>query len=144
MKTRLLGVLAVSAIAGLLSGCTSFRSSVPEINVVPMGAISTAATYDIIGEAVGTVTGRYILGCIPWGIERKVGFIVDSGMGGRRRPAIRTRIQSWAIYEAIESVQGADAIITPRWHVESTRHIFSRTIKVTLRGKAVRFNVSAK
>lgn len=145
MKTRLLGVLTLSALAGLLLGCSSFRSAVPEISDVPMGVIGTAATYDIIGEAVGTATGRYLFGCIPMGIEHKAGFIVDSRIrGGGRIPALRSRVESVAIYNAIESVQGADAIMVPRWHIETSCYMFVRTVTATVKGKAVRYNSSAK
>ena len=145
MKTRLLGVVAASAMVGLLSGCTSLRSSVPEISEVPMAKIHTTATYDIIGDAVGTTSGTYILGCIPVGIEHKTGFIIDGRSRTDRRLAVlHTRIESVAIYNAIESVPGADAIIAPRWHVETVRHLFHKTITATVKGKAVRYNVSAK
>ena len=145
MKTRLLSVLAVSAMIGLLAGCTSFRSSVPQITEVPMGAISTTATYDIIGEAVGTASGTYLFGCIPVGVEHKTGFIVDSRIRAVGRVAVlRSRVESVAIYNAIESVPGTDAIIVPRWHIETAHHLFWWTVTATVKGKAVRYNVSAK
>lgn len=133
MKTlTALCVTVVSAMA--LTGCTSYKSSVPQASL-GLG-MSTTATYDVIGDARGTATGATLFGFIHIGGERKAGAV-----GGMM---LLDPVEQAAVYNAIESVPNADSLVWPRFHVESSNYIVYSERTVTVKGKAIRFNPSAK
>ena len=54
-------------------------------------------------------------------------------------------VEAAAIYNAIESVPGADALISPRFHRDIVDYLgFYRTEVVTVTGKAIRINPSVE
>lgn len=141
----MLKILRLTVVAALLvalgSGCMMMSSSIPEISAVPMEEMKTTATYDIIGPAEGTSTGGYLFGFFAVKCENKSGAI-GASVGLDR---LYSPVQQAAVYNAIESVPTADALISPRFHTTVEKNFFLyREETVTVRGKAIRYNVSAK
>jgi len=122
----------------VFTGCTMMRTSVPSSGV-PLGAVSTSATYDIIGPVKGTATGATLFGFIPLGNEKKYGAITTGIFQGPVDPVIAN-----ATYNAIVSAPTADALIAPRWSMKVDNYIIYQERTVTLEGKAIRYNSSAK
>ena len=107
---------------------------------LPLAALKTTATYDVIGPATGSASGAVILGFISLGVPNEVG-VINTGV-----PTISLcPIQNAATYKAIESVENADALVAPRWHIETTDNwIVYKKITATVKGKAIRYNPSVK
>lgn len=138
MNSRFVGVLIVAmVVAGLGTGCTSLRNVTQEKD--PSLYVRTRATFDILGPVEASAEGAYVLGFIGIGIENKTGCI-GSGLA----PAFYTPVQKVAVYNAIESMPEADAIIAPRWEIKrSNKYLFFYVEeKVTLKAKAIRYNTS--
>jgi len=133
-KITSLCLAAITAVS--LTGCVGYRNSVPQGNLVL--DIKTPATYDVIGDAKGTATGATLFGFIPIGGENKGGAIGASGM------MMLGPVEQAAIYNAIESVPTADSLMWPRFQVEVANYIVYSEKTVTVKGKAIRFNPSAK
>lgn len=136
MKNLLLSFLFVLVVCA--TGCTTRSSNVPLQQMggmnLELGAIETDATYDILGPAEGTATFAYLFGFIKIGGENKSGTI------GANLPLRGP--EGAAIYSAIESIPDADAIIAPRRHAISKNYLIYRELTVSVKGKAIRFNVS--
>jgi hypothetical protein len=139
--TRLLKTILVAvAVMALGTGCMMVSNSTPQV-AVPLQEVTTKATYDIIGPAQGESTGAYVLGIIPVKGENKTGAIGTS-LNLRK---LYSPVQRAAIYNAIESVPTADALLAPRFQTTVTKNLFLfKEETVTVRGKAIRFNTSAK
>lgn len=105
----------------------------------PLGAMTTTATYDVIGPAQGTASQTLLFGFIPLGAERKVGTIATGSFGQYYSPITRA-----AIYDAIEAVPTADALISVRFNRKVDNYFIYSEETVTVKGKAVRYNISAK
>lgn len=103
---------------------------------VPLEELKTSATYDVLGEATGTSSGGKLFGLFRLGGERKVGQLSGS--------FLVNPVESAAVYNAIESVPTADALIAPRWSKEVSNYIIYMSETVTVKGKAIRYNTSAK
>jgi len=152
-------VLAVSllAVVGLVAGCSSMANSVPGVGV-PLW-IDTPDSFEIIGRVQGTSTGGYLFGFIPIGVENKTGAIASAPSGGGQPPGGILRsifpfnliiaaasspggydpVARAAVYNAIESVPNADALLAPRWNSLKKNYIIYSEKTVTVKGKAVRF-----
>lgn len=132
-------VMLITAIAavGLSTGCSSLHNSVPETN--PSLLLRSAATFDVLGPVEATAEGAYLFRFIGLGIENKTGCI-GSGLA----PAFYTPVQKVAVYNAIESMPEADAIIAPRWEItHKNKYLFFYVEEtVTLKAKAIRYNTS--
>ena len=131
---RALSTVLLSAMLVVFAGCTSYSSVLPR-STVPLENLATTATYDVIGPAQGTSSGVLLFGFIPVGVEKKCGVVAGS------RPILNPVLRA-AIYNAIESVPDADALLAPRWHIESKDYFIYRELTATVKGKAVRFNIS--
>ena len=115
-------------------GCTTYTHVAPANGVGLSDTIDT----DVIGPAQGSSSGAVLFGLISIGGESKSGVVAGS------RPQLNPVLKA-AIYNAIDSVPGADALIAPRWSIESTNYPLSFIyckVTATVKGKAVRFNVS--
>jgi hypothetical protein len=134
MKKECLGLAVVCAMMGL-TGCVSYSNSLP-YGPAPLLELKTTATYDVIGDATGTATGAKLFGFIPIGGEKKSGMV-----GGMIQldPVAKT-----AIYNAIESVPTADSLLAPRYSVKVSDYVIYTEETVTVKGKAIRYNVSGK
>ena len=130
-------IVVLAALSFVLVGGCSTNSSVIPVATPNLGEISTSATYDILGPAVGTSTGWYLLGFITLSHDDSVGSI-GLGLGQN----ILNPVQKAALYKAIESVPGADAIIAPRWHRKTTNYFIVTSDEVTVKGKAIQINPS--
>jgi len=120
----------------VISGCKSYTSTAPLGAVAVCAELKTTATYDIIGDATGSATGGRLFGLIPIGGENKFGQI---GSRFNVNPVVRA-----AVYNAIESVPTADTLLAPRYSIKSSNYIIYIEETVTVKGKAVRYNTSAK
>lgn len=121
-------------------GCASTTSVVPEAGL-PLKPLETTATYDVIGSTTGSASGAILFGVIklPFG-PKKIG-VINTGV-----PTLALcPIKNAAAYNAIEAIPKADALVAPRWVVETTDNwgIYKK-IKATVKGKAVRYNTSGK
>ena len=128
---------AVAMAAGMigLTGCVSLANRAPQGDVA-LEALKTTATYDVIGDAVGTSSGGVLFGIFNVGGEDKTGQL---GYSILLNPTARA-----AMYNAIESVPTADALLAPRFSITSENYFIYRKETVTVKGKAIRYNVSAK
>lgn len=134
MKKACLSLGAVCILLGM-TGCVSYMNSAP-YGFVPLEEMKTTATYDVIGEATGTATGGKLFGFISVGGENKSGQLAGTL---QVNPVVRA-----AIYNAIESVPTADALLAPRYTTKVSNYIVYKEETVTVKGKAIRYNVSAK
>lgn len=134
MKKACFSMAVVCAMAGL-TGCVTHMNSVPS-GAVPLEELKTTATYDVIGDATGTATGGKLFGLIPIGGENKFGQV-----GGMIQ---FNPVAQAAIYNAIESVPTADALLAPRYVRKVSNYVVYCEETVTVKGKAIRYNVSAK
>ncbi len=128
--------LLVGSISCLLltAGCVSKSSSIPNVGT-PDIPFSTTATVDVLGPAQGISSGGVLFGFIPIGCENKSG-----SSGGY----ITDPITKAAIYNAIESVPGADALISPRYKSDTISYIIYKKRTVAVKGKAIRYNTNVK
>ena len=133
-RTCLFLVLALSLFVA--TGCTMHSNVMP--GVAPLLDIKTAATYDVLGPAEGTASGGLIFGIIPVGGEKKAGSIAGSGF------MMLSPVQSAALYNAIEAVPTADALLSPRWNIVTKNYVVYQDVTVTVKGKAIRYNTSVK
>ena len=143
MKRNVVLVLAVSLL-GIMIGCKSSSCSMPGHGAGSFGLaeIQTDATYDIVGPIEGSGSHTYILGFIPtclFSSDKKCGTFVGASCPFRAPFAVQE-----AAYNAIESNPEVDAILSPRWHVESNWYLLFSTSKATLKGKGVRYNISGE
>lgn len=124
-----------------LTGCIYHGSSVssPAVGL----EMKSTATYDIIGDATGTSTGAMLFGFIPIGCENKYGEMGQPFYAGGF-VKFQSPVEAAAIYNAIESVPTADAIMAPRFVREGSNYIVYRKETVTVKGKAIRYNKSAE
>jgi hypothetical protein len=131
---RALSTVLLSAMMVVFVGCTTYTHVAPANGVGLSDTIDT----DVIGPAQGSSSGAVLFGLISIGGESKSGVVAGS------RPQLNPVLKA-AIYNAIDSVPGADALIAPRWSIESTNYPLSFIyckVTATVKGKAVRFNVS--
>lgn len=125
---------ALTTIIMLCSGCTTFESNAPR---VPMGYLNFAPLspdeYEILGNAEGTASVGHFL-FFPFGDYNLYGSLGGGGTGffgsGSSRGA--------AMYKAIESVPGADALLAVRSKSEGFEMILFGQSKTTVKGKAIK------
>lgn len=119
------------------SGCMSM-SKVAPTSGVPLEALKTTATYDVLQDTEGTSTGAVLFGFIPIGVENKNG-VIATGV-----PTVMDPVSRAAVYNAIEAVPTADAMLAPRWNKIVKNYFIYKELTVTVKGKAIRYNPSAK
>jgi len=135
-----LSLLTAFGLIVMSFGCASTTSVVPGRGL-PLEALGTTATYDVIGSTTGSASGTILFGVIklPFG-PRKIG-VINTGV-----PTLALcPIKNAAAYNAIEAMPGADSLIAPRWVIETTDNwgVYKK-IKATVKAKAIRYNTSAK
>ena len=130
---KLLLVGSISCLM-LTAGCVSKSASIPDVGT-PDIPFSTTATVDVLGPAQGISSGGILFGFIPIGCEKKSG----STGGYNSDPVAKA-----AVYNAIESVPGADALISPRYKANITNYIVYKKKTVAVQGKAIRYNTNVK
>lgn len=118
----------------LTAGCVSKSASIPNVGT-PDIPFSTTATVDVLGPAQGISSGGVLFGFIPIGCEKKSG-----ASGGYSSDPVAKA----AVYNAIESVPGADALISPRYKADITNYIIYKKKTVAVKGKAIRYNTNVK
>jgi len=121
----------IAGAASFMTGCMSQSTGLP--GALPLGDIRTTATYEVLGPATGSSSGMTCLGFIPFGGEAKRGSIGGGSL-------MMKPVEAAAVYNAIESVPGADAIISPRWMTHRENYILFSKDKAIVRGKAIRIN----
>jgi len=101
--------------------------------------MASCAKYEIIGDATGTASGSTLLMLFNIGGDNSTGSVVTSS--AVPRIGVVDPVNASAIYHAIESVPGADAIMAPRYTVAQNGipFIFSART-VTVKGKAVKYS----
>ena len=133
MKKVCFGVAVACMLAGL-TGCVS-QANRMSMHGAAMEGMKTTATYDVLGEATGTSTGGRLFGIFAIGGEAK---------NGQSGAFIMNPIEAAAVYNAIESVPTADALIATRMSKDVKNYFVYAKETVTVKGKAVRYNTSAK
>ncbi len=119
-------------------GCSGLSTAIPEGQ--PELKISTNTTWEVIGSAEGSSSGVMVLGIIPIGMENKAGFIAGRTNYFRAYdPIAHNRVMRAAIYNAIESVPDADALIAPRYEAKTRNFLLFQTQSITVKGKAIRY-----
>ena len=127
IDSRIGRLAAVLAAAALLGGCGMSRTA----ERVPLGRLNFAPLasdeYEILGNAEGTATvGHFLI--IPFG---------DTGLSGSLGGYLGWS-HSAAMYKAIESVEGADALLAPRSKGKFMELLIFGTYTTTVKGKAIR------
>lgn len=121
-------VLALGLVL-LTAGCTT--ATIPG---VPFGRLDfqslSSSEYKILGDAEGTGHAGHVL-FIPFGDTGIRGCI-----GSMFQPA--GSAYSAAMYNAIESVPGADAILLPRSNGKTVEFLLFGESTVTVKGKAIK------
>ncbi len=141
---KIYSVLFVCLSAALLSGCTSMSTRLPRADA---GSVPQNADFstEIIGEAEGESSGMRILFIFSIGVERKHGEIEKDhstlvmGDMPSERFRLRDRVEAAAVYNAIESVPEADALLAPRFSRTRRNYILFARETVTVTGKAVAY-----
>jgi hypothetical protein len=129
-----LTLASVVAAAALMSGCSSTAKTISP--AYPTLNMQSCAKYEIIGNVEGTSTGKRILIFFGSQTGHNQGSIANS-FGMRDIDSIK----SDAVYNAIASTSGADAIMAPSYTVTTSGIplLFStRTVKV--KGKAIKYS----
>ncbi len=140
MLQRLMVLSALVACVTVSAGCMSSAKVAPGVGF-PLGAMSTTATYDVLGDTEGSSTGGILFGIFPIGCEKKSGCIAT----GSAMPAFPPKpVEDAAVYNAIEAVPGADALFAPRFNIEQTNYIVYKKKTVNVKGKAIRINSSVR
>ena len=146
-------------VLGMLAGCTAMSNSVPGASV-PLEGLDTSASYEIMGPAQGTSTGGVLFWFIPIGRENKSGVVATqlaqaqktkvnfanpfwpfawlANSVSTRTSATLDPIMSAAIYNAIESVPDADALLAPRWQATKKSYFIYSERTLTVKGKCIR------
>jgi len=140
MKKECLGLAVVCAMMGL-TGCISYTNKAPS-GYVPLAELKTTATYDVIGDAIGTSTGATLFGFIRVGGENKSGTV--GGMLPLNPMEKMNPVENAAVYNAIESVPTADSLLAPRYSHKVSDYVIYKEETVTVKAKAIRYNVSGK
>jgi len=135
MKKLCFNMAAAFLMIGL-AGCSTYQINRIPMTSVPLAEMTTTATYDVLGPAIGTSSRGMLFGFIALGGENKSGQL--AGM------MFMNPVEAAAVYNAIESVPTADALIAPRWEKTTSNYFIYTEEKVTVKGKAIRYNVSAK
>lgn len=132
---RFLGALAL----GLVAGCLSVGAGMQGIKlnqVLEMEHLQRK-DYSVLGTVTGSGCSTYVgLWPIPifW-------FSNEGGSGQLYGLDLRNDAEEAAVYAAIESMKGADALIAPRYHEEvSSAGIWYRNVCVKVIGKAIVIN----
>jgi len=145
---RLLSAAAVLTLSLGFAGCKSQQSMAPGWQ--PTGTpLTTTATYDVLGHTEGTASGGVLFGFIPIGMERKVGVIHGGPPAGFASVLEKilnpgTAVKDAAIYNAIENLPDADAVMAPRVKTQEDNYVIYKKVTVAVKGHGVRYNPSAK
>ena len=148
MLRRNFNRLSLLSINLLAVSCITHGNSTP--SALPLGSMSTTATYDVLGDATGTSKGAIVLWFFQIEGENKSGSVAGGSSSGggifsSLLGSMPSPVEAAAIYNAIESVPGADALISPRFHRDIVDYLgFYRTEVVTVTGKAIRINPSVE
>lgn len=149
LRTLKLSALALAVVvAGV--GCTSHAVVAPQ-RMVGLEPLKTTESYHIVGPAIGTSTGGKLFWIIPIGVERKAACLVSVGQtvsfasrmssGGRY---YMDPVVSAAIYNAVESVEDADAMMSPRVSIETRNYWIYVARTAHVKGKAIRYGPPSK
>jgi len=159
------GWVAVAVAMAVCAGCVGYRSSAPG-TCMPLRNAKTTASFDVLGNAEGSASGGTLFGFIGIGGERKSGRLGSIPSDEKRLDGKKVvssvffpplllywwktssssmdPVEQTALYNAIESVPSADMLLLPRYHVERSNYIVYSEKTVTVKGKAIRLNKSAK
>jgi len=137
MKSNTKIILVSTVLIGLMSGCSLNKSSVSG-GTPGLSPMTSCVKYEIIGDAMGEDSGAVLFGFIDLDEDDKVGQVAGEGWPGSS--FIDDPSRDTAIYNAIESVPGADAIMAPRF-TRTRNGIFGIYITetVSVKGKAIRY-----
>lgn len=134
MKKLWFAVVLASAMIGA-TGCVSSYNRLSQ-GCVGLEPLKTTATYDIIGDATGTATGGKLFGFIHVGGEDKYGQLGNT--------FLVSPVEKAAMYNAIESVPTADSLLAPRFVSKHSNYLVYSSDTVTVKGKAICYNISAQ
>ncbi|MFI5350656.1 MAG: hypothetical protein ACHQ2Z_14010 [Elusimicrobiota bacterium] len=142
MKNRMMAVPAVLlAAAAAMSGCSSMAKSyplsTPNVEILPLHR----AEYVILGDTEGQACESYLFGFIPLSGDAAK-FVNQPGQLINTLP----KVESAALYDAIDKVPGADSIMSVRVSVDtkfSVPGIYKHEC-VTVKGKAFELKTDAQ
>lgn len=151
-----IGLLASSALALAISGCATKSARLPDGRFDTTVRVNQLARneYSVVGSAKSQSCATYVgLWPIPifWTTGEPVAAEVGDDGGGAVDSVdlfglmVESRATGAALYKAVESVEGADLLIAPRFHVESDSvgPWYTQTC-VQVRGKAVSIKTDAE
>jgi len=127
-------VFAVLAVALVLAlGCQS-TTVVPNYTAPPI-ALQPIAAPELVGDATGAANGIVILNIpfLTFGVESKYGSMPGSGM----MPSCK--IERNAMYNAIQDVPDADALVCPILTIDETQYFVFKKKSVEVKAKAVKY-----
>lgn len=148
--SRFFGLLAPMLLVVAVSGCSVSANRMYDATGALEFPLDLGEDYEVIGDAVGKVTMTRVLGISLAGGGDRSGTMLGAafrspglaGLLGRGGPS---RTEAAAVYDAINSVAGADALIFPRFDTKKTSFpILFSTESVTVRGKAIRLKTASE
>lgn len=141
MKRILLAAgLLLSAVS--MQACQGMTNSAP--GAMPLGAISTSATYDVLPTAMGEAEGTTILGIFTIGLDGNAGAVGGGASGSLFDWVIPDNaVRAEAVYNALEASGDADALLFPRYHDDYTWYVLWSEHKAKVWGKPIKVNASA-
>ena len=131
MKKTTLLLLGIAAVLLVVSGCASTSLAFPGATI-PL----EEASYEILGDTQAEATGVVIFG-IPIAGRKMGSFNYPMMPFSFKGMSAVERVKSSALYKTLKQMPEADAVVEPKWEIESFRFlfIFSRhKVRVTAKG----------
>lgn len=120
----------------LCGGCTTFNHTMPRACAnVPINLPSQQ--YEVVGTLSGEADLDYFL-VFPIGDTHRYGHLDQPGSLIPMRPSAVTYAKNMAVYDAIDSADGVDYLIAPKFRVSDRNLLLFRKISVNVTGKGVR------
>jgi len=131
MKKLTLLLLAVAAVLLIFAGCASTSLAYPAASV-PL----EEAEYEILGDTQAEATGVVILG-LPIAGRKMGSFSYPMESFAFKGMSALGRVKANALYKTLKQMPEADAVVEPKWEIESFRFLFffsRHKVRVTAKG----------
>ena len=134
MSRRLMVCLGMIAAMSLVVGCQATTVS-PNYTSPPVN-LEPSTTYELVGDATGSAEGTVILGLFTIGVESKFASLPGPSLG----PLPSCAVEKNAMYNAMQDVEDADALVCPVVTIDETNYVVFKKKKVDIRAKAVKLS----
>lgn len=131
MKRISLLLLAAAAVLLVFAGCASTSLAFPGAKI-PL----EEASYEILGDTQAEATGVVIFG-IPIAGRKMGSFNYPEMPFSFKGMSAIGRVKANALYKTLKQMPEADAVVEPKWEIESFRFLFifaRHKVRVTAKG----------